>query len=90
MPPKITNKIFMNKTFNSVHEKKVDTNFSQPLQWILCEGRLAKNLNFVSKIYHRVAKKSDRILQKKSLKNHYYKSFKHEAERPTSFLYNRP
>ena len=27
-----------------ISEKNVDTTFSQPLQWILCEGRLAKNL----------------------------------------------
>jgi hypothetical protein len=57
---------------NNVPEKNVYTTFSQPLQWILCQGLLAKNLNFFFKfflIYHQIAKKSDRILQKKLLKN---------------------
>ena len=54
---------------NNIPEKNVDTTFSQPLQWILCQGQLAKNLNFFFENLHRLAKKSDKILQKKLVKN---------------------
>ena len=34
---------------NSVPENNVDSTFSQPLQWILCQGQSAKNLKFFFK-----------------------------------------
>ena len=55
--------------------KKRDTTFSQPLRWILCEGRLAK--------------KSDRILQKNLLKNIFWNRFYNSLEFKTvsNFLF---
>ena len=44
--------------YKNVPEKNVDTTFSQTLQWILCESRLAKNLNLLLG-----GEKSDKILQ---------------------------
>ena len=53
-PTKITKKNSLIKrliilTEENVPEKNVDTTFSQPLQWILCQDRLAKILNFFFK-----------------------------------------
>ena len=59
------------KTIKKFPENNIDTTFSQPLEWILCEGRFAINfIYFFSKIYHRVAQKSDGILQKKFIKKY--------------------
>ena len=69
MSPKITNKISLNKTLNNFPRKNFDTTFSQPLQWILCQGRLAKNLNFFFNNLPPGSQKNDRILQKKLLKH---------------------
>ena len=43
--------IFLNLLINSKIYEKIRKNFPEknltlPLQWILCEGRLAKNFNF--------------------------------------------
>ena len=75
MSPKITNKISLIKTFNNFLRKKrprkkrrhdLFTTFTVDF---FSRSFVEKFEFFFSKIYHRVAKKSDRILQKKLLKN---------------------
>ena len=43
--------LFLNMEYNIFPRKNRVTIFYQPLQWILCEGQMAKNLNFFIQIF---------------------------------------
>ncbi len=60
MSPKITNKISLNKTFNNFHRKKRRHNFFTTFTVDFVSRSIGEKFEiYFSKIYHRVAKKSE-------------------------------